>query len=271
MPNKNQPLTAWTPSVFKTSPIIKQLASVTRYFSQMKNWPTINEYKKLFEREKIMVKPVAQAKNIMSYEDQYEPRIYLKNELQTRTENWHDFFNALIWLSFPKTKKVLNKLHFSQSSISNIKGKRSLLENRITQFDECGAIIISSDEKLLNLIRQHQWKTLFINHRDHFDKNIQCIVFGHAIFEKALNPYIGMTCHCLLINDKSLLEKMKIQTLDNIVAQIWLDKISKKPEKLQPFPILGIPGYWPNQDALFYSNTCYFREKKPDSQPFTNE
>jgi hypothetical protein len=34
----------------------------------------------------------------------YECRIWETGEVETRPDNWHDFFNALVWLSFPQTK-----------------------------------------------------------------------------------------------------------------------------------------------------------------------
>ena len=42
---------------------------------------------------------------------QYEVRIFETGEVQTRPDNWHDLFNALVWLAFPKTKAVLNRHH----------------------------------------------------------------------------------------------------------------------------------------------------------------
>ncbi len=255
-------LNQWSTSIFYTSPIIKQLKPTIDLFENFTKWPTIKDYSVIFEQLNSPIKPVSQAKQFLSYEDQYEPRVYLKNELQTRTSNWHDFFNANIWLKFPKTKKILNQLHYSQSSNRQIKTNRTLLENRLTQFDECGAIIVSNNEKILELIRNHQWIELFINHREQFVTDIKCVIFGHAIFEKALNPYIGMTCHCLLVNDADLLNEInnnKNSLLDSTVAETWRNKIAFSTDKFHPFPILGIPGYWPNQDDLFYSNAKYFR------------
>lgn len=248
----------WDPSVFSSSPIIKQLSSVTTHFSSLKEWPTIDEYKKIFNQYSMQVMPVEQAQHINSFDEQYEPRVFLKNELQTRTHNWHDFFNALIWLTFPETKKTLNDLHYSQAKNRDKGSNRTLLENRITQFDECGAIIISKNEALLELIRQHKWQELFIDNRHQFKDNLQCILFGHALFEKALNPYIGMTCHCLLINENEF-EVMDRDNLDTFISKLWKNKLANAPGKLNAFPLLGLPGYWPEQNKNFYSNQKYFR------------
>jgi len=252
----------WNISAFQNSPIIQQLKSYTDIFNDYNQWPTINNYLNVFIDHGLNIKPVAQSEVITCFEDQYEPRVYLKNELQTRTHNWHDFFNALIWLKFPETKKTLNNLHYFQAK-NRVRGSnRTTLENRITQFDECGAVIVSNNRESLELIRNHQWHELFIDQRDQFDENIRCVIFGHAIFEKALKPYIGMTSHCVLIHDNELLNSVKqenYQKLDKKLSQIWTNEISHTQEKFNALPILGIPGYWPDQNQKFYSNHQYFR------------
>ncbi len=251
----------WNQDYYKVSPIFNNLSLLIKYFSNFNHWPDISDYQSIFSDLKMTVTPVPQSSKVNCFEEQYEPRIYLKQELQTRTENWHDFFNALIWLSFPKTKSALNKLHFEQSSERQIGSNRSTLENRITQFDESGAIIISNDNSLLDLIRTHQWKQLFIDNRDRFNHDIKCIIFGHAIYEKSLAPYIGMTCHSLLIHDSNILESSNssYEELDDYICRLWLDKIAKTPIKHQPYPVLGTPGLWPDQSLEFYENDRYFR------------
>jgi len=252
----------WSTSFFLNSPIFKQLKSLTTFFEKYVDWPTLNDYEAIFKKNNMEVKPVPQSEVIRCFEEQYEPRVYLKGELQTRLKNWHDFFNALIWLKFPITKKMLNALHYEQARLREAGSNRSTLENRITQFDECGAVIVSNDQKLLDLIENHQWQDLFINEMQQFDSNLQCVIFGHAIFEKAMNPYIGMTCHCILINDSKLLNDVhqgNFEALDKKIAIFWKNAHKIENLKLKPLPLLGIPGYWHLQNSEFYKNTSYFR------------
>lgn len=252
----------WDTSFFNSSPLIKQLKPYTDLFKHFSTWPTIENYQTIFKQLDVNVLPVPQSLSVNSFEEQYEPRVFLKKELQTRTENWHDFFNALIWLKFPLTKIALNQLHFKSAKNRPKGSNRSTLENRITQFDECGAIIISNNKFLLDLIREHKWNELFIEQRKRFEADLYCVVFGHAILEKALTPYIGMTCHCILLEDPHLLEHAQswdVKDLDKHISLLWLEQISQSPEKFAAFPVLGIPGLWPEQNADFYSNTKYFR------------
>ena len=252
----------WKTDVFINSPIINQLKTSCDSFKDYRDWPSLEDYKKLFTQASMDITPVAQATKIDSFEEQYEPRVFLKRELQTRTRNWHDFFNAMVWLNFPETKNTLNKLHYLQSSKREAGSNRSLIENRITQFDECGAILISNNDSLLHMVQEHQWEQLFIESRNEFKDNFRCIVFGHAIFEKAINPYPGMTCHCILVNNDSLLNQCKANDysqLDKYIARHWQEKVPFSTKKLHPYPVLGTPGYWDDQSSIFYSDKNYFR------------
>ena len=42
----------------------------------------------------------------------YEHRIYTSGRISTRPDNWHDLFNALVWMRFPRLKIAMNSLHF---------------------------------------------------------------------------------------------------------------------------------------------------------------
>lgn len=220
------------------------------------------DYVAAFAAAGLRVRPVPQGARPECFEQHYEPRIYLTGELQTRLHNWHDFFNALIWLRFPETKSVLNELHYFSALQRGEKTNRSVLENAITLFDECGAVVISSRDDLLEMIRQHEWKKLFVDHRDSFDSEIKCIVFGHAMYEKALQPYLGMTTNTLLVHSADLLQG-GVQAVDAYLANCWKQQLIASTSELRPLPVLGVPGWHTdNANPDFYNNTDYFRPRR---------
>jgi len=126
-------------------------------------------------------------------------------------------------------------------------------------------VILSSDESLLDHIRHFEWKKLFWQRRDELGRNLRCVTFGHAMYEKGLKPYIGMTANAILLHvdqaviDMSLNEQLS--WIDEKLAGIF-DEGSRytQPKDLSPFPILGMPG-WIDENAAkeFYDNTQYFR------------
>ena len=266
-------LDRWHSAFLELSPIFDSIRNVSSSFVIEDKWPSLACFSAEFTKRNILsghnalIKPVGQGAAPEKFEDLYESRIYLKGELQTRLNNWHDFFNAMCWLQFPKTKAALNALHFECSTLRQANTNRSPLENAITLFDECGAVIFADNDALLDMIRNHEWQELFCNNKDAFGKNIQCYVFGHAMHEKSLSPYLGMTTHSLLLKesteffDKDYPEQLK--TVDQSISTLWSAGIIKQTKDLQPFPLLGVPGWWwKNQDDDFYSNVDYFRKKR---------
>ena len=252
----------WKPDFCNSSPIFEPIMDFSASFSNLNSWPSLIEFNRKFSEHGLNITSVAQQGKPEKFDDLYESRIYLKGELQTRTENWHDFFNAMVWLGFRHIKHTLNEFHYTISQTRDSGTNRSPLENAIALFDECGLIIICDNEALLELIRRHQWKKLFIDHRDEFNQHIRCITFGHAMYEKALNPYIGMTAHAILIHSDGLLNK-DLSKIDEFVASMWKNKEITTTRDLQPVPILGIPGWYKNnQTEEFYDNQDYFRPER---------
>ena len=271
----------WNPQFLEQSPIFQSLRDVSLIFTASNQWPTLADFSAEFKNRSIQshnniqIQSVAQGAAPEIFDEHYESRIYLKGELQTRLENWHDYFNAMCWLQFPKIKASLNALHFESSKTRQPGTNRSPLENAITLFDECGAVVIADDESILDLIRNHEWKELFLDkkfwdNKDAFGNHVQCYVFGHAMHEKTLMPYIGMTAQTVLLKKPSgfFLQaySKQLAEIDQVVSDMWFNKCPNKsidsPKDLQAFPVLGVPGWWSQtQDETFYSNSDYFRSK----------
>ena len=269
----------WDPCFFLDSPLFSDISKLANYFKSYSQWPNIQDYNQFLCRHhpemltgnQARIHFVAQGAKPHTYEEQYEPRIYLKGEIQTRLENWHDFFQVMIWNLYPLTKKHINELHYQaiykkhlEESAGNQRGD---IENTLTLFDECGAIIVSSKPELLELIATFQWKELFIRHKEAFNRKIYCFTFGHALYEKSLSPYIGMTAHAILIEvDDGFFTKTadeQAKTVDRLGVDFFdsAEKITTK--LLHPFPVLGVPGWDSrNQNPGFYENKRYFRPGK---------
>jgi Protein of unknown function (DUF3025) len=192
---------------------------------------------------------------------QYETSIAATGEIPTR-ENFHDLFNALQWLSFPKLKSAINAGH------ARMLGERGDAEARtrsvprdvLTMFDESGIIVASSDESLLQVIRNFSWQQLFVERREDVRRNMRFLLCGHGLLEKSLAPFIGITAKAILLHvDHATLDDRA--TLDGCAAD-WLRDTRNLADarNLSPLPLLGIPGWDArNEDAAFYDNTHYFR------------
>jgi Protein of unknown function (DUF3025) len=185
----------------------------------------------------------------------YESCIHDEGVAPLREANWHDFFNAAAWLAFPRTKAALNRAHVAALQVQQ-GAARSRARDALTLFDESGVLVLSSSRAVLDGIRAFDWGRVFCEARDELPASTQFVVFGHALYEKALAPYVGMTGHALLIETAGLTEACDV---DAVAAQALLAGITQ-PRDLSPLPLLGVPGWWDaNRDAAFYGNTAYFR------------
>jgi len=180
----------------------------------------------------------------------YEIGVFESGRVATRPESLHDWFNALAWLAFPRTKARINALH-ARALPTEPKGRRSPLRDLLTIFDEGGAIVVCQDEELLALLRSGQWKSLFLANRQRVLQSMNLVVFGHAVQEQAVEPRPGITCKAIVLPAGDL----------DAGAARWLAEApaGTSPKALLPVPIFGYPGWYPGQDSAFYEDKRYFR------------
>lgn len=216
---------------------------------------------------------------------EYETCIYREGLVPTRPDNFHDLFNALVWIAFPKTKATLNRLHYREMTADETQasetsgrkemgsrgtarkniGSRGTARDVLTLFDEGGVIVACSEPELARLLREFQWEPLFWARRSEVSRVMRFFVFGHAIQEKALRPYKGLTAKALIIEGSRDLFGMPLDAqlaeADERAAHHF-----SSPEALAstrtfaPLPILGVPGWAPeNESASFYEDASVFR------------
>jgi hypothetical protein len=185
----------------------------------------------------------------------YEQRILESGAIPTRPDNLHDFMNALVWLSFPRTKASLNRTHCRTLADNPSEAKqRSPRRDAMTLLDESGVLVFTEDEAFLQLLAMRRWHDAFIQRRESLLSPNQFLLIGHAVLEKLLNPYLSITAKCLVIAAPpgSLAQA-------DTVAALALEDIHT-PKQLPPLPVAGIPGWHPrNHLAAFYDNTHIFR------------
>lgn len=181
----------------------------------------------------------------------YEVKVFETGCVETRPESEHDFFNALAWLAFPRTKARINAMHAAE--IPREGGRRGRLRDLLTILDEGGAIVQCDDPELLRLLRAGDWKHLFWTHRARVQTGMKVAVIGHAVLEKALEPWPGITSKVIVLPSG----------VDaDAGAADWLARLAPgaSPRDLPPLPIYGYPGWHPQNDSpKFYEDRRYFR------------
>ncbi|MGV8893436.1 MAG: DUF3025 domain-containing protein [Burkholderiaceae bacterium] len=198
----------------------------------------------------------------------YEAFISAAGCVPTRA-NLHDFFNALVWLSFPRIKCQLNALQAAQIAQSGVGKERGPARDAATIFDENSALLVVRDAPpgwaLVAALRNHQWMDAFIEHRTDFGSAAEVWLFGHALMEKLVSPYKAITAHTrvVLVGDAyfALEPAARRAWIDHQVAQ-ELTCQGLSTADFTPLPVLGVPGWWPAQDAAFYADANVFRPKR---------
>ncbi|MFM9883424.1 MAG: DUF3025 domain-containing protein [Burkholderiales bacterium] len=208
------------------------------------------------------VPPLAASRSL---EEHYEVRVYREGAIGTRAYNWHDLFNALVWLSFPHTKATLNARHYEEISRRAGDPSRGTPRDVLTLFDEGGVFVASANAELSALLRGERWKDLFWGRREDVKRWMRFFVFGHAIMEKALSPYAGITAKALIVDvDDGFLCADDVDqraTLDAAGVTCFSgDDVLRSTRSLGPLPVLGIPGWTPdNESPSYYDDTQQFR------------
>ena len=225
----------------------------------------------------LRVRFITQQNKSNDFREGFEQRAFLKGEVQHRPLDWHDLFNALVWMTFPTSKAVINARHYELLAGESVAGesaepldplqvgRRPPERDALTLFDEDGIVVASSDAGLLELLRAFRWKELFWNRRELVQAHMRFFVFGHALYQKALAPFIGMTGKAVLLHVPPDFAQYSLQcqttSADRLLAaHIWDRTHMRQGRELAPLPVLGVPGWWPdNERESFYDNARYFR------------
>ena len=210
-------------------------------------------------------------------EEPYETRVYSRGKVLTRSNNWHDLFNALVWITFPKSKAALNHHHYKEMLAHQSAGKRGTPRDVLTLFDEGGVIVTSSEPELATLLREFKWKELFWQRREEVIASMRFYVFGHSIYEKALQPYKGITAKTVIFDVPAReLERtlpQQLATLDARLAKYFGEpQALASTEAYAPLPVLGIPDWdADNANERYYDDTQHFRPGRRQSEAQAEE
>lgn len=268
------PIESIEPTVFERPPL-------TDWFDQFElpgrgqRWPTIEELESL-RRHATQIDGIgrpqfsAQAADLLKDGLHYEERI-LGGQLATRENNWHDLFNALVWLRYPHSKHALNVAQCKDIARVGPR-ERTRAQCAMTHFDEGGAIVLCSDPELIAAWDRHDWHGLFWKERTAWNSRIAVQVFGHANLELALQPQRLLVAKCVVlrVDDKTFDQLQSDLTavrrrIDSRMADLVAAGTElADPQNLRPLPLSGIPGWHVDAvDERFLSEAPCFRPLRP--------
>jgi hypothetical protein len=186
----------------------------------------------------------------------YERYIFHSKQCPVRM-GLHDFFNGLCWLRFPQTKTTLNQLQAQAITQLGVSARRGPLRDAITLFDENAALLMAPPDVAAQIwpaLLARDWPRLFLDLRPLWSQ-VQPVIFGHALLEKLVSPRKAVTAHVFITQ----FAITSIANLDAAVsASLSGDQLTQKP--FAPLQVLGVPGWWPGNEAPgFYNDPKVFR------------
>ncbi|GAB3465245.1 hypothetical protein GCM10027321_30100 [Massilia terrae] len=198
----------------------------------------------------------------------YEEFIGATGCVPTR-DNLHDFFNGLVWQTFPLIKRELNALQAAQIAQAGVGKSRGPARDAATIFDENAALLVVRDDAegsgLVEALRGHRWREALYERRAMFGRDAALWLFGHALMEKLVAPRKAITAHVRVVQAPAAFFALAWDE-----QRAWLDQYVASQLREQglagggftPLPVLGVPGWWPGQDEAFYSDDSVFRPKR---------
>jgi hypothetical protein len=215
-------------------------------------WPAIDALNALLP-DASDVRFVTQDPTLLADGLHYEERIARLGVIATRPQNWHDLFNAFIWLRHGALKRALNARQIAEIAVVGPR-QRSRAQCALTHFDEAGMIVTLQDPAMLDAWDAHDWRTLFWTHREAWKEGSARVdVFGHALLEHALTPDTLLVGKALVV--------MGAGDANAVCARaIAAGDVLNDPQELRPLPVSGVPGWHAGTIAeSFYTTAPCFQ------------
>ena len=186
------------PRIYDESPWYAPIASYLARFDELGRFPSPDELSALYAEHAgahelpllrfvaaPKTKPKRQKRLPIDPSALYEGRVIVHGEVPTRLCDWHDLFNALAFVRFPRAKRALHARQYQILSArltpfsTRLPNARTREQDALTLFDE-GGICVAAPPELAAQLDAADDDTLGAElARD----TIRVVPFGHALYE----------------------------------------------------------------------------------------
>lgn len=194
------------PRIYEESPWYAPIAPWLARFDALDRFPTADELSVLYhERTRDLdlrplrfvpvghSKPRRNGRRPIELHTLYDGRIFERGEVPTRIDDWHDLFNALAFVTFPRAKAVLNARQYAilreriPPQATRLPNARTREQDALALFDE-GGLCVAAPEPLVSALCDAPPELLkdALVHR-----RARAVPFGHALYEHLV---AGLPC-----------------------------------------------------------------------------
>ena len=176
-------------------------------------------------------------------------------------DNLHDYFSGLVWLAHPALKRRLNELQAAQLAVAERGASRGTVRDVLTLFDE-NAALLQAPTVLVEALRRRDWQRLFVTERAAWAQ-ARLTLIGHALLEKLERPRKAITAHVWVVAPSQSGSECVV---DALAGSLTPQSLAAKP--YLPLPVLGVPGWWAENEApAFYRDATVFRAAQKKQRP----
>lgn len=202
------------PRFHEQRPLFAPIAEAASRFDDCEEWPSLVVLGERLAPLRFAVdakKTGRRARKAASLDTLYDARIQNEGVIPTRERSWHDFFNACVWATFPKSKHALSRAQYEIKARvlrteAHLPNARSREEDRLTMLDEGGVLLLRGEKP---------------------------IVFGHAIYEHFVSTSVPVRAKALAFEvpraqlDESLAAALSKGTLaEHEAGSVVLDEVT---------------------------------------------
>jgi hypothetical protein len=244
------------------------LAAAAERFAQLADWPTRGALDAMYREltaDVPGVEPLRFADNVRKQDKRrdgqirldglYDGRIAVHGEVPTREGDWHDFFNALCFATFPRAKRALHLRQYSAlrgrvpATATRLPPARTREQDALTLFDEGGALIAAEQPAYRQLSstageeRQARLRALC------GQAQARIVPFGHALFEHLVE---GLRCpggftQIVAVDRLTCSDHVLVSQVDAALGVLLADPSSFQSPRAGSHLRLDVLGLWPDR------------------------
>ena len=221
--------------------MLRELCEIGRPLFHGGDWPTLEAYTELAERERraragelaaVRIAPPeprprrSRSRAPLDPRQLYDGRIALEREVPCLRSSYHDLLNVLAWAAFPRAKRALHARQFRALSAwlpaasPQLPNRRTREQDALALFDEGGSVLVLSSE-LGARLSSVPAGTLAIS-----DAPARLVLFGHALMEHVCFERARVRSAALLLTLESPLPEgpALLERVDEAIARRLADE-----------------------------------------------
>ncbi|WP_272429107.1 DUF3025 domain-containing protein [Polyangium jinanense] len=191
---------AWDPRFFRKSTLYWPIRDMAARFEETLAWPPVEAVDEAlseaagvhFRLQPPRPRRRGRSRAPVDLSSLYDARIHVEGWVPTRAASWHDFLNALVWATFPASKRALHARQHRALSARLGDAPRALPDRRTREqdglalLDEGSLLLLAVEERAPVIAAALEARDVSAVQNEISEGSAVALVFGHALYESLL-------------------------------------------------------------------------------------